>query len=276
ALAPINDMSTKLKRISSENLDERIENPRTRDELEELAQTSNNLLNRLDQAFKRERQFIGDVAHELKTPLATLQSGAEIILSKKRNNEEYEKAFKESLVDIHRLSVTLKNILDLAWLGADNATITGEIFNLSAEVTELRDMITKIAIAKKIKINGVIADDIFVSGKKDKINRALLNILDNAIKYTPEKGTITLSLKKKNSQVLIEISDTGSGIAKEDLPHIFERFYRGGKTGKTFGSGLGLAIAQAAITSHHGEIKVTSKLGHGTTFTIILPLTISS
>lgn len=266
ALIPIKNISEELKKISSENLSQKVVNPKTHDELEELSETFNNLLDRLNLAFKRERQFIGDVAHELKTPLATLQSSTEIIVSRKRKNEEYKQAFKESLVDIHRLSVTLKNILDLAWSDADNAVMTGERFNLSAEVAELRDMATKMALAKKIVIKGAIAQKIFISGKKDRLARAILNIIDNAIKYSQDKGIVTLNLQKKNGRAIVEIKDTGRGIAKKDLPHIFERFYHG----------LGLSIAKAAVSSHQGEIKVVSKINHGTIFTVILPLAISS
>lgn len=276
ALAPISDMSSRLQKISSENLDERVESPKTGDELEELVETFNNLLDRLSQAFKRERQFIGDVAHELKTPLATLQSSVEVILSKPRNNEEYRRGLTETLIDTGRISSTLKNILDLAWSGADNAVASGEKINLSGELVELRDMATQMGSAKKISIKGTVAGNLFVVGKKDKLIRALLNIVDNAVKFTPEKGIITLNLLKKNGKAVVEIKDTGLGIAKEDLPHIFERFYRGRRADKTFGSGLGLAIAQAAITAHHGKIGVASKIGHGTTFTITLPLATSS
>ncbi|MBI4100109.1 HAMP domain-containing protein [Candidatus Microgenomates bacterium] len=276
ALTPVSDMSAKLKRISSENLDERVVNPATGDELEELAETFNSLFDRLSLAFKRERQFIGDVAHELKTPLSTLQSSVEVTLSKPRSNRQYQRGFSEALVDVNRISSTLKNILDLAWSDADNAVMAGEKFNLSDEVAELRDMATKMAFAKKILVKGTIARNVFILGKRDKLGRALLNIIDNAAKYTPEKGTIVLNLQKKRGLAQVTIKDTGQGIAKKDLPHIFERFYRGGKTVKTFGSGLGLAIAKAAITAHQGVIKVESDLGHGTTFTVTLPLARSS
>ncbi len=272
ALGPISQMSEELTKISSENLSKRIVNPRTGDELEELSETFNSLLDRLGFAFKRERQFIADVAHELKTPLSTLQSSVEITLSKKRSNAEYRREFTESLVDINRIASTLKNILDLAWSDADNAVISGERFNLSQEVAELRDIAAKMALAKKITVNGEITGGIFIIGKRDKLGQALLNIIDNAVKYTPEQGVITLSLSGQENNAVIEIKDTGQGIAKEDLPHIFDRFYRGGKTARTLGSGLGLAIAQAAITSHNGNIKVASKMGHGSTFTVDLPI----
>ena len=272
ALAPIGLMSGELKRISSESLDKRVPNPRTGDELEELSETFNNLLDRLGESFRRERQFIGDVAHELKTPLSTLQSSTEIMLSKKRSNEQYRQGYDEALVDIKRLSSTLRNILDLAWSDADNAALTGEKFNLSGEVAELKEITTKMAIAKKIIVSGNVAQNLFIRGKKDKLARALLNIVDNAIKYTPEQGKVTLDLFRRNNHAVVEIKDTGLGIAKEDLPHIFDRFYRGSKSGKVLGSGLGLAIAKAAIASHHGEIKVKSIVGRGTTFLVDLPL----
>lgn len=276
ALEPISGMSEELKRISSENLDKRVANPATGDELEELSQTFNSLLDRLGFAFKREHQFIGDVAHELKTPLSTLQSSIEVTLSRPRSNEEYRRGFAGALVDTNRISTTLKNVLDLAWSDADNAAMTGERFNLSEVVAELRDVVTKMAFAKKITVKGEAESNVFIVGKRDKLARALLNVLDNAIKYARDRGSITLNLQSAHGQALVVIKDTGAGISSEDLPHIFDRFYRGGKANKTFGSGLGLAIAQAAINSHHGEIKVVSKIGHGTTFTIILPLVSSS
>lgn len=276
ALEPISQISEELKRISSASLDKRVVNPATGDELEELSGTFNNLLDQLGLAFKRERQFIGDVAHELKTPLSTLQSSVEITLSKKRSNEEYRQGYTESLIDINRISSTLKNILDLAWSDADDAVVSGKVFNLSEELLELRDMAAKMANAKKINISGKIDKSIFISGKKDKLSRALLNVIDNAVKYTPEEGIVALNLFKRSGKAIVEVKDTGSGIPEEDIPRIFERFYRGGKASKTFGSGLGLAIARAAVDSHHGEIRVASRVGHGTTFTVTLPLVASS
>jgi len=245
------------------------------DEIEELSATFNGLLDRLHNAFQRERQFIADVAHEVKTPLAAQRTNIEIALGRDRSKEEYRKALEESLIDNNQLSTTLKNILDLAWSEADAVRGQFKDFNLSEVVDDIKDLGTKMAVKKHISIEGVIGQGVIVSGKKDKLERALINLVDNAIKYTPEKGTVTIALQKGRGLAQFSIKDTGIGIAEKDLPHIFERFYRGSRTEKTFGSGLGLAIAQAIIKAHRGDIRAKSSIGHGSEFTVMLPLSSS-
>lgn len=272
ALTPIAQVSKQLQKISAENLKERVPDPKTGDEIEELSQTFNGLLDHLDQAFVRERQFIGDVAHELKTPVATLKGGIEVTMSKDRTKEEYRQAFDETLIDVNRLSTTIKNILDLAWIGAENASLGDNHFNLSDTLTELKEIAAKLAAQKRIALKGDIVPGIEVGGAEDKISRAVLNIIDNAIKYTPTGGSVIMSLKKKKENAVIEVKDTGIGIPEKELEHIFERFYRGSKAAKTLGSGLGLAITQGIVKTHRGEIQVTSKVGTGTLVLITFPL----
>lgn len=275
AMRPINKISTELKNITSQDLNKQVEIPETSDEIAELANTFNGLLKRLHEAFVRERQFIGDVAHELKTPVATLKGGIEVTMSKNRTNEEYKKAFDETLIDVNRLSITIKNILDLAWIGADKINLEDNNFDLSGAMKELQEIAVKLALQKHITLKGEIEPMVTVGGSEDKVSRAVLNIIDNAIKYTPNGGTITISLKKKLGNAVVEVKDTGVGIPDKELEHIFERFYRGSKVAKTIGSGLGLAIAQGIIKAHNGDIKVSSKIGKGTSVIITLPLMIS-
>ena len=275
AIMPVSAISEKLKRINSGNLDERIDIPKTGDEIEELSTTFNSLLDRLHSAFQRERQFIGDVAHEVKTPLAAQRTNIEIALARDRSKEELRRALEESLIDNNQLSTTLKNVLDLAWSEADNARGQFEDFNLSEVVEEIKDLGVKMAVKKQIIIKENIEPNMIISGKKDKLERALINLVDNAIKYTPEKGTVTISLQKSRGQAQFKIKDTGAGISEKDLSHIFDRFYRGSKTDKTFGSGLGLSITHAIINAHRGEIKAKSHIGKGSEFIILLPLSSS-
>lgn len=272
ALNPLSEITNKLKRVSSENLTERVKKPNTGDEIEELAETFNTMLSRISEAFERERTLIGDLAHELKTPLATLRSGVEITLSKKRNTSEYKAALTDSLVDINNISSTLKNILDLAWTRSDNARGKAEKIDLSKISKELKEILEKLTLPKNIKIITNIENGIEVLGSEDKLMRAFLNVIDNAVKFTPTNGTITLSLKKESRSAIFSVKDTGIGISKADLPNIFNRFYRGTGTEKTLGSGLGLSIAQALIKAHQGIIVVKSKPESGTTVTIELPL----
>lgn len=271
---PILDISNKMAKITSEHLDERAVNPGSGDEIEKLVLTFNSLLDRLQDSFQRERQFIGDVAHELKTPIATLRSGIELSISKTRTKKEYKKSLSESVVDINRLSTTINNILDLAWLGANNFNHKETTFDLSSMMNELKEIAIKLAGQKHLSVKGKIESEIVMAGSEDKVARAVLNVIDNAIKYTTT-GVVTISLRKKESEAVIQVIDHGQGITEKDLPHIFERFYRGAKVAKTLGSGLGLAITQGIIAVHKGRINVESKVGKGTTITIYLPLIIS-
>ena len=271
-IKPISDIAGNRDEITSENLDRRLISPNSEDEIERLSTTFNSLLDRLQQSFIRERQFIGDVAHELKTPIATLKSGIELTLSKDRQKVEYQKTLSETLIDIDRITSLLHNILDLAWIGADKNISKGKSFSLSDTLSELNEIAIKLSAKKQLRIKSTIQPDITVFGDEGKITRAILNIIDNAIKYTPKKKIIYISLRKLKDEAIIEIKDGGIGISKSDLKHVFERFYRGSKTSKTLGSGLGLAISQGIINAHKGQIKVDSAIGKGTTVKIILPL----
>lgn len=272
ALLPIAQVSKQLKKISAQNLKDRVPDPKTGDEIEELSQTFNGLLDHLDQAFIRERQFIGDVAHELKTPVATLKGGIEVTMSKERTKDEYKKALEETLIDTNRLSSTIKNILDLAWIGAQTPNLSDASVDLSSALMELQEIAQKLSTQKHITFTSDIKSGILISGAEDKIARAVLNLLDNAIKYTPVGGSVSLSLREKEGNAVIEVKDTGIGIPEDEVEHIFKRFYRGSKATKSLGSGLGLAITQGIITAHRGNIQVKSKVGKGTTMLVTLPL----
>lgn len=271
-IKPISVVIKNMDDITTENLDMRLPNPRSNDEIERLTLTFNNLLDRLQQSFKRERQFIGDVAHELKTPIATLKSGVELTLSKERPKEEYKKTLVETIVDIDRISALLQNILDLAWIGADKNKVNNKNFNLSDTVEELREIAVKLGTKKQISVKANIQSNIMIYGDEGKIARAILNVIDNAMKYTPNKKLVYISLRKSMNEAIVEIKDAGVGIPKNDLEHVFERFYRGSKTAKTLGSGLGLAISQGIINTYKGTIRIDSVLGKGTTVKITLPL----
>ncbi len=276
AMEPILDISDKLAKITSENLNERVIVPQTKDELEELALSFNLLLDRINEAFKRERQFIGDVAHELKTPLSIIRSGVEIALSRSRSISEYKKSLQEVLVDTNRLSATLNNVLNLAWSESQHTDQIVEVVNLSQSLEELRDIAVKLASPKHILVKSMILPEVNVLGKSDKLGQAILNLIDNAVKFTPQDGCITLSLSLSKNRAVVKIKDSGIGVSEPDLPHIFERFYRGAKAEKILGSGLGLAITASIIHAHHGEISVKSQIEHGSVFTVSLPLIKSS
>lgn len=271
----LTDLSLQIRQISSKNLEKRIHSIKSDDEIGELSLTFNDLLDRLDTAFKRERQFIADVAHEMKTPIATLRSSFDVTLQKKRTNEEYEKIIQDSIKETDRLTTTLKDVLDLAWSEVPNEK-TRRIFNLSALLIELTEIAQKLAEKKHINVISILTPHVTIHGFKERLGRAILNIIDNAIKYTPNDGKIEINLYKRDSRAIITIKDTGQGISTSEVTHIFDRFYRGSRADKVFGAGLGLAIAQATITIHQGTIEVKSKPKKGSMFVIYLPLVSSS
>ena len=267
----ITNLSSQIHQISSKNLDKRISPSKNDDEIGELGRSFNELLDRLDVAFKRERQFIADVAHEMKTPIATVRSSFEVTLHKERTNEEYKKIMKDSIIETDRLTTTLRDVLDLAWSEVPNENLRSK-FDLSELMEEMTEIAQKLALKKHISISHSITSNIQMLGFRERLGRAILNIIDNAIKYTPHDGKITISLIQEYNNALITIKDNGQGIEKDEVDHIFNRFYRGAKTDNVFGAGLGLAITKATISIHRGAIKVVSKSKVGSTFTIALPL----
>lgn len=268
----ISTLSSKIKLISSENLEEKITGTFGEDEIGELTRSFNNLLDRLHQAFKREQQFIADVAHELKTPLSTLRGSFEVALGKPRSVEDYKKVIGESITEADQLSQTLKNVLDLAWSETPDLQNSRKKFNLTELVADLYEIAQKLAVKKKIEVSLSSTPNVFITGFKEKMARVLLNLIDNAVKYSYPGGKMEIILEKTPTKALITITDNGRGIAEEDLPQIFDRFYRGSKTDKVLGSGLGLAIAKSIITLHHGDIKVKSTKDKGSAFVVVLPL----
>ncbi|MCL4417104.1 MAG: HAMP domain-containing histidine kinase [Actinobacteria bacterium] len=269
-MQPVAALSNKLKKIEMENLEEQIINSHTGDEIEELTKTFNELLDRLREALKREHQFIVNVTHELKTPLAILQSSVELILSKKRSAKEYKKVFSEMLIDIKKASIMFNKILELAWSKAENVKVQGRVFDFSEFIAELQDVAKKMSLSKDITISGDITGGVKLFGEKDKLASSILNIIDNAIKFTPKHGYIRITLHNKNN-VIVKVQDNGIGITREDLPYIFEPFYRGVTLYTNKGSGLGLAITQGIIKAHNGIVNVNSKMGKGTTVIVTLP-----
>ncbi|MCL5073741.1 MAG: HAMP domain-containing histidine kinase [Actinobacteria bacterium] len=265
-------LSTRIKLISSKNLEEKITDIKGEDEIGELATSFNNLLDRLNEAFKREQQFIADVAHEFKTPLATLRGSFDAALTKPRTVEEYKRVFEDRIKQADQLTATLNNILDLAWSEGPDEQKNITQFSLTELTDEIYDIAQKLAASKKITVHLRNEKNIIIAGYKDKLARAILNIIENAVKYTPIKGKINIIIEKTPTKAIINVTDTGIGISQQDLPNIFNRFYRGSKTDKVFGSGLGLAITKSIIHLHQGEIKVKSAPGKGSAFVIALPL----
>ncbi len=274
ALNPVNIITQKADQISQNNLEERIQVPVENDELGQLSQVLNNLLDRLQKAFTAQQQFLADAAHELKTPLSVLRAHWESEL----NNETLSLELKEKLVQdietISRLSHLITHLLLLSKTEAVRATFDFTRLQLDEVINEVLGDARVLAEMKNQHIEIVDLQPVKILGDRLRLYQLFFNIIDNAIRYGSESGHIWISLREGDKWSVAEICDNGPGISAEDLPHIFDRFYRAGKdrARKTGGSGLGLSICQLIAHSHDGEIEVESEQGKGSVFRVKLPI----
>lgn len=271
-LNPINRMVDTIRRISAENLRLRVTIPDTQDELSRLADTFNGMLERLERAFTSQQQFIEDLAHEVKTPLAAIKGELEVTLKRLRTAQDYESVLRSSLEEVNRIIGLSENLLTLARYDSDRVALEKRPLDIGALVREAADHLALPALQRDVSVSVSVDEPMTVSGDRTKLRHLFLNILDNAVKYSPPQGTVTVTARRDQAWVRIEISDTGAGIPGAELPHVFDRFYRG-KTGlRTGGFGLGLSIARSVAEAHRGKIEVASELSRGTTFTVSLPV----
>lgn len=270
ALAPIDNITRTAENISSEDLSARIALPDTEDEVSRLATTFNNMLSRLENGFKRERQFTADASHELRTPLAAMQAILSVVREGERPAAEYRQALDDLADESNRMRGLVEDLLSLA-RGESGLTLQPESFDLSVLLSDVADTLRPLAQAKGLALVTQLPSQLPIKGDMDSLIRLFVNLLDNAIKYT-EQGTITLSASQAGRKVHVTVSDTGIGIPAEHLPHIFERFYRVESARSSAGTGLGLAIARQIAQAHGGEINVESSPKVGTTFSVSLPL----
>lgn len=271
ALAPIDQMTRTAHRIANEqDLSQRLTIPSTNDEVGRLAATFDEMLERLEETFKRERRFTSDASHELRTPLAAMQSILTVVRQRPRSNQEYEEAMDDLIDETNRLSALADKMLQLA-RGQQTTSVALTKVDLSQLLHDVCDSLGPLAEEKGLRLTEQVAEGILLQGNYDDLLRLFLNLLDNAIKFT-KMGSVTLTSQRESMHTVITIEDTGVGIAPEHLPHLFERFYRVEQARTTRGAGLGLAIAQEIAKAHGGKITVTSQNGNGTIFLVNLPL----
>ncbi len=273
AFYPVMRMTGAAEDIGEANLAGRIE-VHSEDELGRLASTLNRMMGRIELAFNRQRQFAADASHELRTPLSVIQAESTLALGKERSADEYRKSLEVVSQEVDYMTTMLGNLLLMARSEAGKEPFHFEKVNLKELLMELSPSVELRARDKGLEFDLSSLTDLTVDGDRVKLRQLFTNILDNAVRYTPAGGTVSVTFGSQEEFAVVNITDTGIGIAEEQLPFIFERFYRVDKARSRAegGAGLGLGIAKHIAESHGGRIEVMSRVGKGSTFSIFLPL----
>ena len=273
ALKPVDEMTQKARTIEERDLSQRIQ-VKTKDELGRLASTLNEMIERLEKAFKRQKQFTSDASHELRALLAIIEAESTLTLQKNRTKSDYRQSLEMISQEAHRMSHIVDQLLALARADAGMEKLSFRKVNLRKLIRELSTDIETLCRDKGLNYQLGQIGNLVVKGDNMKLRQLLFNLLDNAIRYTPSGGSISVSARREEQMAIVSISDTGIGIPPEDLVHIFDRFYRVDKARSRSegGSGLGLAISKSIAEVHGGKIQVESEVGKGSTFSVFLPL----
>jgi signal transduction histidine kinase len=274
SLAPVNRIIRTAEEIGVENLSRRLDVPRPRDELWRLTETLNAMLGRIETSFHRITQFTADASHDLRTPVAVIRTTAEIALRKNRPEREYREALATILETSVETSGLLENLLTLARADAGAAGLEMHPLDLASHVKKAQERGTILAATKSMSFTSQIPEAaVMVRADAIAIDRLLLILVDNAVKYTPSGGRCEISLTASENEAHISVKDTGVGIEASELEAIFERFHRADKTRsrEMAGAGLGLAIARWITSVHGGSITAESASGTGSVFHVRLP-----
>ncbi len=270
ALAPVDALTSSARAISVHNLSQRVPAPRTGDELERLSRTLNEMLHRLDLAFQQTRQFTADASHELRTPVAFMRTVAEVLLRQPRTDEEWRAGVRDIHGELVRTSALIEGLMMLARADARAEPRAFSRLDLREPINAAVHRARALGAARTVGVSYSKGRLVALDGDVSLLERLFAILLDNAVKYTPDGGTVTVGLVMSDDSAVVEVRDTGIGIAPEDLPHVFDRFYRSDKARarETGGSGLGLAIARWIADVHGATIAATSEPGRGTMFRV--------
>lgn len=268
-LRPIDRMTHTARAISSGDLSARLNLSKTDDEVGRLAATFDDMLDRLEASFERERRFLADASHELRTPITAMQAILGVMREQRRTPEDYERAM-DDLADVNERMRALVERLLQASRTESPVQMLKERVNLSELLNDLGETMQPIAQQRGLALSTQCAPGLYVLGDIDALLRLFINLIDNALKYT-DAGFVRVTAQTRQGLAQVEVSDSGRGIAPEDLPHIFDRFYRADPSRSATGFGLGLTIVQDIARRHNGKVSVTSEIGRGTTFAVALP-----
>ncbi len=274
ALQPVDEITRAAQSIGIENLSQRLEVPRAGDELRRLSETWNSMLARLEGAVKRLSQFTADASHELRTPITLIRATAELTLRRDRPVETYREALRQIIDESDRTARLIEDLLLLARADAGLPALPLDRVELTPLVRDVCEQGQILAEERQLEISAEAPEQpVYVEANDPALRRLLLLLVDNAVKYTPAGGRITVSVGMDPSGATVTVSDTGIGIPDAALPHVFERFYRvdESRSREAGGAGLGLAIAQWIAERHHASLEAESVVGQGSAFRVRFP-----
>jgi len=274
ALLPVDKIAASAERISSQNLSERLPVARTGDELERLSIALNHMIQRLDEAFQYSRRFMADASHELRTPLTVLRGELESVIQETTLAPEWRERLGSALEEVERLAGIVEGLFAISRLDAGEAAAEWVKLDLARLAAATADQMSLLAEDKNIQVTCAAAEPVWVEGDQARLKQVVVNLLDNAIKYTLQGGTVALSVSPIESKAVLEVADNGVGIPPEALLRVFDRFFRVDKarSRELGGAGLGLSIVKSICTAHHGRVEASSLPGQGSRFRVELPL----
>ena len=272
ALRPVGRMIHEARQMSESRLHQRIAVPKTGDELQELGQTFNEMLDRFERGFKRLRQFSAAASHELRTPLTVMKGEMELALRKSRTDEEYERVLRNQLYVVNDMAHVVEQLLAVAHAEDGELAVNWETLELGDLIRSVVRSYESMALQKKVSLEVLATDSVCVQGEKILLERLICNLLENAIKYTPPQGRVTLEAVRREGQSFLIVRDTGKGIVAEELPKIFDKFFTHQHSPNGVSStGIGLGLCRWIAEVHKGKIEIASIPGHGAEFMISFP-----
>jgi heavy metal sensor kinase len=274
ALEPVERMALKAEEITQHNLSERLPVVRSGDELERLSVSLNHMISRLEDALRGSKQFVADASHELRTPLTVMRGELESLAQDKQLARATREALGSVLEEVGRLAEIVESLFALSRLDAGEAGGQWQRFDLAELAATTAEQMSLLATDKNIRVDCDSTPGVTVRGDRARLKQVIVNLLDNAIKYTPNGGHVTLRVRREGAHALLDVTDDGIGIPAEALPHVFKRFYRvdGSRSREQGGAGLGLSIVRSICTAHGAEVEVLSTPGRGSTFRVRQPL----
>jgi heavy metal sensor kinase len=271
ALSGVREVTRTAMAISQGAMEKRVPLTGRGDEIDRLSQTFNHMLERIQSLISEIKQVTDNIAHDLRSPVTRIRGLAEVTLTTGRSLDEYQTMAASTVEECDRLLGMINTMLEISEFEAGVATLSITKVDISNLIEEACDLFQPLAEDKGLVIKTKVPPQLLVSADRSKLQRAFTNLLDNAIKYTPLGGTVTISVKDGGKGVIISLRDTGIGIAAGDIPRIFDRFYRADMSRSEPGAGLGLSLVLAIVQAHGGNIQVNSSPGSGSTFAIVLP-----